>query len=334
MNFLNRCAVRANAGGTDDFVLENAIPGFYTPPLCLNPSVTDGAEYNYFAVSDDGTQHEEGSGVWEVGSSQLFRTTILNSSNGGAKVTFSAAPVVYMGGPAANDMGGTTTSDVLNVTGADELFEIESLRGIRQVNLTAPVAGLYGLQINEFPIPGETVEFVLTDDSDPGAEMSTSERVYVGDAAVVVTLAVGNSVVMQRMEDNKWQVISQNCGISTDEFTTLQGVSLSRVVSMIVEPEDGGTVTPFFPQIILQSNASGAINVLFSPEGVYNPTFIRFAQSDPGDSFIVDPSTFRNLDGSTPSAITFDTDGQCMSIFVYDSTAFVIISASPGVVTP
>jgi hypothetical protein len=106
MNFLNRCAVRANAGGTDDFVLENAIPGFYTPPLCLNPTVVDGAEYNYFAVSDDGTQHEEGSGVWEVASSQLFRTTIRNSSNAGAKVTFSAAPIVYMGGPTAEDMVG------------------------------------------------------------------------------------------------------------------------------------------------------------------------------------------------------------------------------------
>lgn len=104
MNFLNRCAVRANAGGNDDFVLENAIPGFYTPPLCLNPSVVDGSEYNYFAISDDGTQHEEGSGTWEAASSQLFRTTIRNSSNSGSLVTFSAAPIVYMGGPTAEDM--------------------------------------------------------------------------------------------------------------------------------------------------------------------------------------------------------------------------------------
>lgn len=106
MSFLNRCAVRANAGGSGDFVLVNAIPGFYTPPLCLNPSVVDGAEYNYFAVSDDGTQHEEGIGVWNAALNTLYRGahTPRNSSNSGGYVTFSAAPIVYMGGPTAEDM--------------------------------------------------------------------------------------------------------------------------------------------------------------------------------------------------------------------------------------
>lgn len=338
MNFLNRCAVRANEGGTDNFILVNGIPGFYTPPLCLNPSVVDGATYRYFAVSDDGTQHEEGDGVWNAGANELTRDAVRNSSNGGSQVTFSAAPIVFMGGPTADDVGGGTTSDVLSVTGSAGAFEIETLRGIRQVNLTAPDAGSYGLNINEYPIPGQTVEFVLSGVSDPAAEVvGFGADISVGRAQVSATLssAVGNSVALLMLEGSVWQVVSQNCKIAMDEFTELLGVTLTDVNNQVVTPADGDTVVPCFTRIGLNSSGGGAAEIEFDTNlGLSNPAIINFAQSDPGDSFVVDPTNFRSLDGSTPSDITFDADGESMALFMYTINEFLILSASPGVVTP
>lgn len=337
MNFLNRCAVRANNGGSSSFTLTNAVPGFYTPPLCLNPSAVDGATYRYFAVSDDGTQHEEGDGVWDASESMLTRVNVRNSSNDGGPVFFSAAPIVYMGGPTADDIGGGTTSDILNVTGAGEAFEIESLRGIRQVNLTAPTAGSYEVNIAEYPIAGQAVEFILTDESDPSAEViSIDGRVYVGSVRTNITLSgsEGKSIVLLKLESNDWQVVDQDCKIAIGEISTVTGATLSSVDNQQTTPIEGSQVVPYFPRVILASSAGGAVNITFESGVISNPTLINFQQADPGDSFIVDPSNFRNLDGSTPSAITFDSDQECMSLFLYSLNEFLILSASPGVVTP
>lgn len=104
--FLNRCAWTPASSGTGDFVLSAAKSGFYAPASCANPAVVGGATYHYFAVSADGSEHEEGDGVWTSGTSTLARTTVRNSSNSGSKVSFTAAPTVYMGGPTAADMPG------------------------------------------------------------------------------------------------------------------------------------------------------------------------------------------------------------------------------------
>src|SRR5574337_591166 len=100
-NFLNRCAWNAVSSGTGDFVVSSAISGYYTPAGCANPSVSNGKIYHYFAIN--GSEHEEGDGAFNTGTSTLARTTVRNSSTG-AKVSFSSAPIVYMGGPVSNDM--------------------------------------------------------------------------------------------------------------------------------------------------------------------------------------------------------------------------------------
>jgi hypothetical protein len=106
MNFLNRCAWTPASAGTGDFVLSAALAGFYAPADCASPAVVDGGIYRYFAVSSDGSEHEEGDGAWDVGTSTLTRVTIRNSSNSGSKVDFTTAPTVHMGGAAAADMPG------------------------------------------------------------------------------------------------------------------------------------------------------------------------------------------------------------------------------------
>lgn len=98
--FLNRCIWTATAGGLGDFTVGAAALNGYTPTQCADPAVVDGGTYHYVAYN--GTDHEEGDGVYSGG--VLTRATIRNSSSAGAKVTFSAAPTVIMGGPVATDM--------------------------------------------------------------------------------------------------------------------------------------------------------------------------------------------------------------------------------------
>lgn len=102
LSFLNRCTWSAIASGLADFSVASPALNGYTPAQCANPAVVNGGTYHYFATS--GTDHEEGDGVYTVATATLTRANIRNSSNGGAKVNFTAAPIVSMGGPVGSDM--------------------------------------------------------------------------------------------------------------------------------------------------------------------------------------------------------------------------------------
>lgn len=114
LSFLNRVVWRASSGGTGDFVVASAITGYLVPADALNPAVVDGDTYTYFAQSDDLTQWEIGTGTYDVASTTIFRSNILDSSNAGSIVTFSAAPSVFMGGPLAGYVPGPTSGYVTN----------------------------------------------------------------------------------------------------------------------------------------------------------------------------------------------------------------------------
>lgn len=94
MSLVNECQFRAVSGGLGDFVVASAITGFFTPEQTTNPIIIDGGTYNWRAESDDFTQHELFRGTYDNATDTVARTTILQSSNGGAKVNFSAAPRV------------------------------------------------------------------------------------------------------------------------------------------------------------------------------------------------------------------------------------------------
>jgi hypothetical protein len=100
--FLNRCIWTAVGSGTGSFVVSAAAQNGYTPAGCLDPVVVNGATYHYFAFQ--GTDHEEGDGVYTTSTSTLTRAVIRNSSNGAAVVNFASPPTVIMGGPTSLDM--------------------------------------------------------------------------------------------------------------------------------------------------------------------------------------------------------------------------------------
>ena len=104
MAFLNRCIWNAVSSGTGSFVVSAAAQNGYVPAGCLDPAVITGATYHYFATN--GSDHEEGDGIWTTSTSTLTRAMIRNSSNSGSIVSFAGAPIVFMGGPIAGDTNG------------------------------------------------------------------------------------------------------------------------------------------------------------------------------------------------------------------------------------
>jgi hypothetical protein len=80
-------------GGATDWIVLAAVQGYKTP---ANASAVDGVVYYYRAESADKSEWEEGSGAYTALTTTLARTTITTSSNGNAKVTFSAAPTVFI----------------------------------------------------------------------------------------------------------------------------------------------------------------------------------------------------------------------------------------------
>lgn len=89
--FLDGCKFQAVSSGTVDFVVASASLGAMTP---AQANAVNAKPYKYYAASLDKSQWEFGEGAYTVGSVTLARTTILFSSTGGAKVSFTTAPVV------------------------------------------------------------------------------------------------------------------------------------------------------------------------------------------------------------------------------------------------
>lgn len=120
--YFNRIKYTPTLGGTGDFVTSAAVTGFRTP---ATGSIPDGSIVSYVAFSSDQTQWETGQGAYTVATTTLARTTVRESSNAGAKVNFTVAPVVALDFQAQDITnlppiavnGATIGSNALAVTG-------------------------------------------------------------------------------------------------------------------------------------------------------------------------------------------------------------------------
>lgn len=92
--FIDACGFIPVSSGTGDFVVSSAITGYQTP---ASAAAVNATVYSYRAESADKSQWEEGSGAYTVGSTTLARTTVTANSLGTtAKISFSAAPNVFI----------------------------------------------------------------------------------------------------------------------------------------------------------------------------------------------------------------------------------------------
>lgn len=90
-SFLDAVRFLPVSNGTADFVVAAATVGYQTP---AQAGAVNNAVYRYRAQSSDLSQWEIGYGAYIVGTQTLQRSTILFSSTGGSKVSFSTTPNV------------------------------------------------------------------------------------------------------------------------------------------------------------------------------------------------------------------------------------------------
>src|SRR6266436_2442685 len=91
-NFVTSCRFLATSSGTVPFVVASAIAGHVTPE---NANVANGKTYHYWAQTPDGSQTEEGYGVYTIATHTLTRVTIDKNSDGTlVPINFIVAPEV------------------------------------------------------------------------------------------------------------------------------------------------------------------------------------------------------------------------------------------------
>jgi hypothetical protein len=136
---INECQFRSATDGLADFEVASAITGYFTPEECTTPPVEDGELYYWRAESDDLSQHELFEGAYIAATDTVERTTILQSSNGGAKVNFATEPRVRQVGLAQDfgaPQGGVVTYDASdnNQTAPTELkLTSPSMQGLDEL---------------------------------------------------------------------------------------------------------------------------------------------------------------------------------------------------------
>lgn len=133
-SWLDVCKFNAVSSGTGDFVVSSAVTGYQTP---ASAGAVNGAVYRYRAESADLSQWEVGYGAYTAGSTTQARTTILVSSAGGAKVSFSAAPIVGIVAVA---------EDMLNIAS-----EAQAEAGTDNTTAMSPQAVSQGIAANARP---------------------------------------------------------------------------------------------------------------------------------------------------------------------------------------
>jgi len=89
-SLLNRCVFNADAAGTGDFVVDDAVSGYLTPS---DAGAVNAASYSYSAESNEGLEWEIGTTVYTAATNTFSRTPLL-SSNSNALVNFSTSPRV------------------------------------------------------------------------------------------------------------------------------------------------------------------------------------------------------------------------------------------------
>lgn len=90
--YVDACGFIPVSSGTGDFVVSTAITGYNTP---AGAGAVNATVYSYRAENAAKTEWEEGFGAYTVGSVTLARTTVTASSTG-SKVSFTAAPNVFI----------------------------------------------------------------------------------------------------------------------------------------------------------------------------------------------------------------------------------------------
>jgi hypothetical protein len=120
--YFNRVQFLATSPGTGGFVVASGQTGFRTPAAA---GVPDASLVSYVAInpiSSNPAEWETGQGAYTAGTTTIARTTVRESSNGGALTNFSNPPLVFLDLQAQDigllTVGGANTTLQYNNAGA------------------------------------------------------------------------------------------------------------------------------------------------------------------------------------------------------------------------
>lgn len=177
---VNRARENNSTSGTASFVLTGAVTGHQS---FEDAGVTNGVTVTYVAESEDLTEWEVGRGVYTTADKTLTRATILASSDGGTKVSFSAAPEVFIDATADNLLHEGSSSKATPVD-ADRIGLLDSA-----ANLVAKYVSWANVKVTLkayfdtlYHIAGGTD--VPVDDGGTGASTASGARSNLGLATV------------------------------------------------------------------------------------------------------------------------------------------------------
>lgn len=175
--------------GTSDFSLAGAVANYLTFSSFMSNNDTT------YYVAINGADREEGIGTWVTGGT-LQRTTVLASTNGGSKVSFSAGARVFVDVPAGQWLH---RKNGVAVDAAQTLTATEQAQG--RSNLSAALKGhIHGLTL-----------------SNNGSDTTNDIDIAAGEAASTETnpvLMVLAAALTKRL-DAAWAVGTGNGGLDT-----------------------------------------------------------------------------------------------------------------------
>ena len=216
--------------GTSDFALGGAITGFQTFSASVGANNT-----TYYSVAD-GADWEVGLGTLSNDGLTLARTTVLQSSNADAKVSFAAGTkevfVTYPADKAVSDITSTDASIVVSRNGS--IFDLAVSEASPASTLLAAVRNTTGATLTKGTavyISGST-----------GQNSTVSKALATGDATSAQTLGLITSDLANN-SNGYVTVIGLVSNIDTSAYTDGQQLYLS--------PTTAGTLTatkPYAPQ--------------------------------------------------------------------------------------
>jgi fibronectin-binding autotransporter adhesin len=137
-----------SAAGTADVQVNTAVPGFLT---FVAAGINDGDSVPY--VIEDGQAWEIGVGVYVAATATLVRSTVTQSSTGGAKISLTSGAVVMLSPLAADLQSGTAANQLVRLDGAGKLPGVD---GSALTNLNASNIATGTLSGSILPTPTAT----------------------------------------------------------------------------------------------------------------------------------------------------------------------------------
>jgi hypothetical protein len=242
LTWVDNCKFTPTAGGTTDWTYSSAASGYQSPAAA---GITNGATYNYFAITTDLTQWELGKGAYNTGTGVLARTTVLYNSSGtgtatgqsgaGTKINFTTVPAVALVALAEDLLVSTTLNQFeYSATAGQTTFS-----GADQNGATlAYTVGFIQVFVNGFKV--NKADYTATD----GTSVVIGSAAALGDLITIVAFSVqsvANALVPANNLNDVASASAARSNLGAASFEAMASNNIAINGGMEVSQENGTT---------------------------------------------------------------------------------------------